>query len=115
MTPQAPEGMTDDYCLYPNQCGPGMDCSACMAPELERRAAIIQSQAAEIAGLRAGANVLSAKAKGVPVVDVEKEREAASAASTRKQCTRAPSPQIQGGGSVAVPPLNYDEFDGTPT
>lgn len=58
-----PAVMTDDYCLYPNQCGPGMDCSACMAPELERRAAIIQSQASELATKQAIIDGLQEMAK----------------------------------------------------
>ncbi len=31
----------DDYCLFPNQCGPGFDCSGCMGLELKRRASRI--------------------------------------------------------------------------
>ena len=30
-----------DYCMFPKQCGPGFDCSACMGQELARRSAEI--------------------------------------------------------------------------
>ena len=49
----------NDYCMFPNQCGVGADCSSCMGQELARRSARIEALEAENAALKAQRPVLS--------------------------------------------------------
>lgn len=71
-----------DYCKFPNQCGPGMDCSSCMGQEITRLSEQLQQAEREKGEHAPAGEVVVTKDENGTVVAVTRQDEEGQILST---------------------------------